>query len=58
MEKMLTLPVDEMMAYFAVLNPTFYFSSRHFAISKTANSVIIKTLPTSKRYRDENIIPF
>ncbi len=55
---MLTLPVDEMMAYFAVLNPTFYFSSRHFAISKTANSVIIKTLPTSKRYRDENIIPF
>ncbi|MFX4056932.1 MAG: hypothetical protein EHV01_001145 [Spiroplasma sp. hy2] len=50
------LPVENMMAYFAILNPTFYFSPRHFAITKTTDYVIIKALSTSNRYRGENRI--
>lgn len=53
-----TLPVEDMMTYFAVLNPTFYFSARHFLISKTTDRVIIKEVSTSNRYRGENIINF
>ncbi|WP_237238063.1 hypothetical protein [Spiroplasma citri] len=47
-----------MMTYFAVLNRTFYFSARHFLISKTTDRVIIKAVSTSNRYRGENIINF
>ncbi|WP_342256469.1 hypothetical protein [Spiroplasma endosymbiont of Poecilobothrus nobilitatus] len=51
-----SLPIEDMMSYFAILNPTFYFSPRHFTITKTTDHVIIKASSTSNRYRGENLI--
>ncbi|MBH8623105.1 MULTISPECIES: hypothetical protein [Spiroplasma] len=51
-----TLLVSEMMEYFAVLNPTFYFTPRHFEIQKTATEVEIIAAKNSERYIGKNVI--
>lgn len=53
---LVTVPVSEMMKYFAVLNPTFYFTSRHFEIQKTATGVEIMAVKNSERYIGKNVI--
>ncbi len=56
-EKILkTLPVTEMMQYFAVLNPTFYFTTRHFEIKRTATAVEISAAKNSERYIGTSVI--
>ncbi|WP_425380598.1 hypothetical protein [Spiroplasma endosymbiont of Stenodema calcarata] len=50
------LAVEQMMGYFAILNPTYYFASRHFDIKKTAANIEIDAAPTSERYVGQNII--
>ncbi|WHQ36541.1 hypothetical protein [Spiroplasma sp. SV19] len=52
------LPATAMMQYFAILNPTFYFTTRHFDIKKTATEVEIAAVPSSERYVGKNVITF